>query len=136
MKISTKGRYALAVMLQLTKIQKPQSGSELSKKLGLSKIYLEQVVTPLRTSGLINAAKGSAGGYSLTKPAETITCADILINAEPALFEVTGESCLDPQINAALNELVYLPLQSSLTVALSNITLFEIAKTDTDMFYI
>ena len=70
MKISAKGRYGLAAMTYLARNY--ASGSpitiiSISEKLGISKIYLEQVFSLLKRARLVNSIKGSQGGYQLAR---------------------------------------------------------------------
>ena len=77
MRVSSKARYGLAVMVTLAKQpENTVSVMTLSQELGLSKIYLEQVLNPLKTNGLVLATKGAQGGYRLVD--EKITVKQVL----------------------------------------------------------
>ena len=68
MKISAKGRYGLAAMTYLARnyaAGTPITIVSISEKLGISKIYLEQVFSLLKRARLVNSIKGSQGGYQL-----------------------------------------------------------------------
>ena len=97
MKISTKGRYALRMMIefglnpnQCTKI------SQVAARQGISEKYLEQIVTVLLRAGYVRSIRGAQGGYMLTRPAEEYTVGLILRQAEGSLSPV---SCLDDEVN-------------------------------------
>lgn len=80
MKISTKGRYGLTLMIALAKRQGTGCVSlkTIAEENDLSDLYLEQLVGPLRNAGLIRSVRGAKGGYELKMPAENITAGDII----------------------------------------------------------
>lgn len=88
MRISSKGQYALQLMLDLA--QNSQDGfislAAVAKRKDISKKYLEQIVPALLKSGLIEANRGAQGGYKLLRRAEQYSLADIFKAAEPSLF--------------------------------------------------
>jgi len=98
MKISTKGRYALRLMIDLAENQ--QNGNislkDISKRQDISVKYLEQIVSPLTKAGLIKSTRGSQGGYSLIYPANQYTPKDILKVVEGPIACV---SCLETEKN-------------------------------------
>jgi Rrf2 family protein len=83
----------------------------ISGKLGISKIYLEQVFTLLRMAGLVTSCKGSHGGYKLSRAAEKISAYDILSITETALFGDTDETVAvsNPAMERALQDVLYKP---------------------------
>lgn len=92
MKISTKGRYGLTIMIELAKNtnQKPISLKSIATKHDLSEHYLEQLVPSLRNAGLVKSIRGAYGGYKLAKPADQITAGDIIRNLEGPITPVEG----------------------------------------------
>ncbi|NHA35725.1 transcriptional regulator [Staphylococcus schleiferi] len=80
MKISTKGRYGLTLMIALAKRQGTGCVSlkTIAEENHLSDLYLEQLVGPLRNAGLIRSVRGAKGGYELKMPANEITAGDII----------------------------------------------------------
>ncbi|MBM7645865.1 Rrf2 family cysteine metabolism transcriptional repressor [Scopulibacillus daqui] len=80
MKISTKGRYGLTIMMALGKNSGngPMSLKAIAKEHDLSEHYLEQLIAPLRNAGLVNSIRGAYGGYVLAKNPKDITAADII----------------------------------------------------------
>ena len=66
MKLTAKSRYALTVLIEMGLHEKnkvPLSASWLSEHLGISKIYLEQVLAILRKTDIVKSLKGPGGGY-------------------------------------------------------------------------
>ncbi|MDO5374614.1 cysteine metabolism transcriptional regulator CymR [Staphylococcus rostri] len=80
MKISTKGRYGLTLMIALAKREGTGCVSlkTIAEENNLSDLYLEQLVGPLRNAGLIRSVRGAKGGYELNMPSEEITAGDII----------------------------------------------------------
>ncbi|MGN0985692.1 MAG: RrF2 family transcriptional regulator [Candidatus Enterenecus sp.] len=90
MKISTKGRYALRLMLDLAGNSdgRPVSLRDVSQRQGISDKYLEQIVTPLTRMGLVRSVRGAGGGYLLTRKPEEYTVGEILRPLEGDLAPV------------------------------------------------
>jgi Rrf2 family cysteine metabolism transcriptional repressor len=80
MKISTKIRYGARAMLELACHygEGPIELREIAKRENISLKYLEQVIVPLRTAGLVKSARGSKGGYSLAKHPSEIYLKDLV----------------------------------------------------------
>lgn len=80
MKLSTKGRYGLKAMFELSLNQNngPVPLKLIAKKQNVSDQYLEQIFSKLKKSGLVTSVRGSQGGYLLAKEAKNITVGDIL----------------------------------------------------------
>ena len=98
MKISTKGRYALRMMIDLAQQQKESVLSyiplkDIAFRQGIEIKYLEQIVALLKKDGLIQGVRGSSGGYRLTKAPEQYTVGSILRLTEESMAPV---SCLEP----------------------------------------
>ena len=98
MKISTKGRYALRLLLDLAIHWNDGyvALKDTAKRQMVSKKYLEQIVPPLTKAGLLRANRGYQGGYILTKPADQYTVGEILRVTEGSLAPV---ACLEREIN-------------------------------------
>lgn len=79
MKISSKGRYAVRVMVYIAKSDKEYvSISEIAEKQNISVKYLERIVSGLTKAKLLTSLMGSLGGYKLTKQPKDCTIAEIL----------------------------------------------------------
>ena len=91
MKISTKGRYALRLMLDIALNSGGGAVSlrDAARRQEISDKYLEQIVTQLSRDGLVRSVRGAAGGYLLTRPAEAYTVGDILRCVEGSLAPVS-----------------------------------------------
>jgi len=80
MRLTTKGRYAVTAMLDLTihADGKPVSLSEISERQSISLSYLEQLFSRLRQSELVSSVRGPGGGYRLGRSSEDIYIAQII----------------------------------------------------------
>ncbi len=98
MKISTKGRYALRMLLDLAVRQEQGyiSLKEVAERQNISKKYLEQIVPMLNRSGILRTNRGNKGGYMLAKPANVLTVGEILRATEGSLAPV---ACLEYEVN-------------------------------------
>lgn len=94
MELNTKGRYAVTALADIAKHGGDDAValSVLAERQQLPLAYLEQIFMSLRRSGLVESARGRSGGYRLTKPADTISVADILRAVEE---ETRMTSCRD-----------------------------------------
>ena len=91
MKISTKGRYALRLMLDLalTGSDQPVPLRDIAQRQEISDKYLEQIVTQLGRGGLVRSVRGAGGGYLLTRAPADYTVGEILRVLEGSLAPVT-----------------------------------------------
>ncbi|NLY92342.1 MAG: Rrf2 family transcriptional regulator [Firmicutes bacterium] len=148
MRISAKGRYALAALTFMA--QRYNNGEyitilSISEDLGISKIYLEQVFSLLKKAELVFSAKGAQGGYQLARTPKEITVLDILSAVEVSLFEQAQDTVPEkaPEIEKALRRSAFEVLDQSIEKTLRGITLADLVsaaekyKQDhTLMFYI
>ena len=95
MNVTTKGRYALRVMLDLA--QHPDDGfislKTIAERQLISMKYLESIVGSLKKAGLVESSRGKEGGYALSRPAEDYPVGEILRCTEDKLAPV---SCITP----------------------------------------
>ena len=95
MKISTKGRYALRVMIDLAEHQAERYVplKEVAARQDISEKYLENILKVLVQNGFLEGLRGKGGGYRLTRSPDQYTVAEILLLTEGSLAPV---SCLTP----------------------------------------
>lgn len=99
MMISTRGRYALRVMIDLA--EHIDEGyiplQTIAKRQGISEKYLESILAVLSKAGLLDAVRGKGGGYRLSKPVKEYTAFEVLSLTEGTLAPVTclerGQQC-------------------------------------------
>lgn len=94
MKISTKGRYALRLMLDLAKNNTGEMIriKDIAERQEVSEKYLEQIITSLRRAGYVKSLRGAQGGYRLAKEPREYTVGMILRLTEGDMAPVT---CLE-----------------------------------------
>ena len=98
MKISTKGRYAIRLLVDLAEHQDNGyvSLKDIAARQEISKKYLEQIVSILNRPDILRTSHGQNGGYRLAKSASTYTVGDILRITEGGLGPV---ACIEDEIN-------------------------------------
>lgn len=104
MKLSTKGRYGLRALIDLavhSVTNQPITLTSIAERQEISEIYLEQVFSALRKTGIVSSVKGSQGGYLLNEKPRKITVGSVLRSLEGEL------NIVDANVNAlAENNLV------------------------------
>lgn len=122
MKISTKGRYALRLMLDLAMNMngQPVRVKEISARQDISDKYLEQIISVLTKGGFVISARGPQGGYRLAKEPKDYTVGSILRLIEGKLCPV---ACLETEKNTCerKNGCITLPLWEKLDEAINNV---------------
>ncbi|MCZ0702345.1 Rrf2 family cysteine metabolism transcriptional repressor [Natronobacillus azotifigens] len=140
MKISTKGRYGLTIMIELAKRtgEGPVSLKTIAQENDLSEHYLEQLVPPLRNAGLVKSVRGAYGGYMLAKDAKEITAGDIIRVLEGPITPVEGIEDEEPAKQA-----LWIQIRDAVKNVLDTTTLDDLSTYDHDddnnepyMFYI
>lgn len=131
MKISTKGRYALRMLVDLA--QHREDGyialKEISDRQDISKKYLEQIVPMLNKSGVLRTNRGNRGGYMLAVPPAECTVGAVLRATEGNLAPVT---CLEydendcPRAGNCATLFIWEGLYRAVTDYLDSITLQDI----------
>lgn len=140
MKISTKGRYGLTIMIELARKygEGPIALKTIAKANNLSEHYLEQIISPLRNATLVKSIRGAYGGYTLAKEPNQITAGDVIRVLEGPIQLVEGIEDEEP----AKREL-WIRISEAIKNVLDNTTLEDLAKHSEDksndegyMFYI
>ena len=133
LKISTKGRYALRLMLDLALCEgdKYIALKDVAQRQGISVKYLEQIISVLSHAGFVRSVRGTGGGYMLAKAPEEYTVGMILRLTEGSLAPV---ACLEDEVNACprAQECVTLSVWEKLYAAINgvvdNITLADLVR--------
>ncbi len=98
MKISTRGRYALRLMLDVALHDQdaPVRIKDIARRQEISEKYLEQIVSVLNKAGLVRSIRGPQGGYRLMRKPEDYTVGTILRFIEGSLAPV---ACMEADVN-------------------------------------
>lgn len=122
MKISTKGRYALRLMLDLAMNDKeePVRVREIAGRQEISDKYLEQIISVLAKAGYVKSIRGPQGGYRLVRPPGSYTVGSILRLTEGSLSPV---ACLEDEVNLCnrQEDCMTLPLWEKLDEAIKGV---------------
>lgn len=103
MRISTKGTYALEVIVDLAMHSSKdhlEQLKQIAKRRNLSEKYLERIVKAMKNAGLIQSTRGSMGGYCLARCPEKITVLEVLKSVEGELAPV---ECLTKEKNCGIS---------------------------------
>lgn len=133
MKISTKGRYALRLMLDLAINDNGDSVSlkEIAKRQDISDKYLEQIISVLNKAKYVQSIRGAQGGYHLTHKPEEYTVGMILRLTEGSLAPV---ACVDdeecPRVHDCATIMVWRKLNDAINGVVDQITLADLVDYD------
>lgn len=138
MRISSKGRYALRLMLDLAinDTGEYMPIKNIAKRQEISEKYLEQIISLLSKAGYVKSVRGSQGGYRLAYPSQDYTVGMILRVTEGSLAPVP---CLEDTPNECdlgtncVTLGVWEELYSAITGVVDNITLKDLTKKHMDL---
>ena len=131
MKISTKGRYALRLMMDLAENNtgSPISLKDVAKRQDISDKYLEQIISILNKAGYVRSVRGAQGGYMLKMEPQNYTVGMILRQTEGSLAPV---ACIeDDEIvcgrqQQCVTSIVYKKINDAISGVVDNITLQDL----------
>ena len=131
MKISTKGRYVLRMLLDLAEHRGEGyiALKDIAKRQGISKKYLEQIIPLLNNPDILVASRGYQGGYMLAKSPDMYTVGDILRITEGSIAPVScleGGSSVCDRDDQCMTLYVWEGLEKVIAEYLDSITLQDI----------
>lgn len=137
MKISTKGRYALRMMIEFAlNADTPCKINQVAKSQNISEKYLEQIVSKLHKADYVRSIRGSQGGYILTRDPKDYSVGDILRATEGSL---APSACLDGKNNSCfrnnicVTQNVFRKIEDAVNSVVDNITLEDLLKEELDI---
>lgn len=133
MKISTKGRYALRLMLDLAlhNTGEPISLKDIAKRENISDKYLEQIISVLNKAGYVQSIRGAQGGYILRKKPEEYTVGNILRLTEGSLAPVAcleDENAACEKENDCVTVMIWKKMNDAINDVVDNITLEDLVN--------
>lgn len=136
MKISSKGRYALRMLLDLAKNKEQGyiSLKDIAERQNISKKYLEQIIPIINRPSILKVNRGTQGGYRLAKDPQFYTLAEILTLTEGSLAPVDLED--DQQVSREDGDVLYEIWQGlylQITTYLEKITLQDLVDRETSL---
>lgn len=129
MRLTTKGRYAVTAMLDLS-LNYGKGAitlADISERQGISLSYLEQLFARLRKQGLVSSSRGPGGGYRLSRPADGITVLDVIFAVDEKMDNTACEgkqNCHGDE--QCLSHALWQSLSEQIQQYLSGITLAEV----------
>ena len=133
MMISTRGRYALRVLVEMAEHSSDERIplKEISEKQGISQKYMESIMTLLSKNGFVDAIHGKGGGYMLNRKPEEYRIGDILRLTEGTLapvacLEKNAEQC--PKQNVCRTVGMWRKLDELIESYLDSVTIADLMK--------
>lgn len=131
MKISTKGRYALRLMMDLaeTSEENPVSLRDVAARQGISEKYLEQIISILNKAGFVKSIRGAQGGYQLVKNPWEYTVGMILRLTEKSVAPV---ACVEDEAvecerrDRCATAILYMKLNEAIKGVIDHVTLQDL----------
>ncbi len=132
MRISTKIRYGSRAILVLALHygEGPIELKEIAKEENISLKYLEQVINPLRTGGLVKSIRGSKGGYSLAKPPSEICLYDVVevLEGPVHLIECLRDSKACQKVSSCVTREIWKEVSEAISKIFYSVTLEDMVN--------
>jgi len=131
-RISTRGRYALRAMVDLTlhADEAPVSRRDIAARQKISADYVAQLFRRLRAAGLVDGVKGPGGGYRLARDAATISAGDVVraVEGPVAVVHCTlpGDEPSCNRVDRCVAHLLWKRLSATMTEFLDSVTLRDL----------
>lgn len=130
MHISAKADYAVRAAVHLASVSSgPTSTAAIAEAQGIPGKFLEAIMTSLRAGGVVRSQRGPSGGFWLSRPADSITVADVIRAVDGPLASVRGQRPEDVAYDGSAVPLqqVWLAVRSALREVLERVTLADLA---------
>jgi len=131
MKLSTRGRYALRAMLDISLRagEGPVLFRDISKRQDISDLYLAQLRSRLKTAGLVRSIRGPKGGFLLTKPPSQIRFIEIVeaMEGSSAPVECVEDAAVCSRGGVCPARTVWLEIKKAIDQVLESTTLYDLA---------
>lgn len=128
MRLSAKSRFAVAAMIDLALREKsgPVPLNAIGVRLQISLSYLEQLFSKLRQHGLVDSTRGPGGGYTLSRPEQAISVADIISAVEGSQALHSDEATQAGEAGWQMTRDLWTGLSSQMMVYLGSIKLQQL----------
>ncbi len=132
MHVTAKADYAVRAVVELASGSRdsPRKVDELAQAQGIPVSFLENILTQLRSSGIVRSQRGPEGGYWLAKPPEEVNLAQVIRAVEGPLVGVRGLRPEEVAYKGSAESLqqVWLALRANLRKVLEHVTLADVAS--------
>jgi Rrf2 family protein len=131
MHVTAKADYAVRAVIELADSgqDSPRKVDEVAQAQGIPVSFLENILTQLRSSGIVRSQRGPEGGYWLAKPADEVNLAQVIRAVEGPLVGVRGQRPEEVRYTGSAESLqqVWIALRANLRKVLEHVTVAEVA---------
>ncbi|MCW3029101.1 MAG: Rrf2 family transcriptional regulator [Solirubrobacterales bacterium] len=131
MHVTAKADYAVRAIVELagSSQESPRKVDDVAKAQGIPVSFLENILTQLRSSGIVRSQRGPEGGYWLAQPADQLNLANVIRAVEGPLVGVRGQRPEEIEYVGSAESLqqVWIALRASLRKVLENVTVADVA---------
>jgi Rrf2 family protein len=131
MRVTAKADYAVRAAVELagSSADAPRKVDEVSQAQGIPLSFLENILTQLRSAGVVRSQRGPEGGYWLAHPANEVTLADVIRAVEGPLVGVRGQRPEEVEYGGSAESLqqVWVALRANLRKVLERVTVADVA---------
>src|ERR1700716_139791 len=132
MHVTAKADYAVRAVVELASSSQssPRKVDEVAQAQGIPVSFLENILTQLRSAGVVRSQRGPEGGYWLGKPAAEINLANVIRAVEGPLVGVRGQRPEEIQYTGSAESLqqVWIALRANLRKVLERVTVADVAE--------
>jgi Rrf2 family protein len=132
MKLSTRSRYGIRALIDiaLNVNGKPVLLRDVARRQEISTMYLEHLITPLISAGIVRSTRGAKGGVWLARPAKEIRLSEIvqLLEGSMAPVECVDDTNYCPRIESCVTREIWIDLKKAITGVLDGTTLEDLAE--------
>jgi Rrf2 family protein len=131
MHVTAKADYAVRAVVELAGSAQgsPRKVDEVAKAQGIPVSFLENILTQLRSSGIVRSQRGPEGGYWLAQPADEVNLAQIIRAVDGPLVGVRGQRPEETEYEGSAESLkqVWIALRVNLREVLERVTIADVA---------
>jgi Rrf2 family protein len=131
MHVTAKADYAVRAVIELAGSEQsaPRKVDEVAQAQGIPVSFLENILTQLRSSGIVRSQRGPEGGYWLAHPADEVNLAQVIRAVEGPLVGVRGQRPEEVSYDGAAESLqqVWIALRANLRRVLEHVTVAQVA---------
>ena len=132
MHVTAKADYALRAVVELAGSSQasPRKVDEIAKAQAIPVSFLENILTQLRSSGIVRSQRGPEGGYWLAQPADEVSLAQVIRAVEGPLVGVRGQRPEEVTYTGTAESLqqVWIALRANLRKVLEHVTVEDVAS--------
>ncbi len=131
MHVTAKADYAVRAVIELASSsqESPRKVDDVAQAQNIPVSFLENILTQLRSSGVVRSQRGPEGGYWLAKPAEEVSLAQVIRAVEGPLVGVRGQRPEELEYSGSAESLqkVWIALRANLRKVLEEVTVADVA---------